>query len=152
MNIFKITPSGWFFLTFTLSLTLHLLTQDTISLFFSSPVRTFITIGILLIALLINFLTYHAFTRAQTSYEPFTLPRVLITTGIFSLSRNPAYLALGLTKIGLGFVLDSLWIVAGGILLWSILDFFVIRQEEKILLDTFGDSFLVYQRHTRRWI
>lgn len=75
----------------------------------------------------------------------------LITSGLYSISRNPIALGFNLTTIGLFLTLPNFF---SGILV--ILNFFVTHKriiiEEKYLRELHGDEYLDYKRKTRRWI
>lgn len=78
-------------------------------------------------------------------------PGKLVTTGAFSISRNPIYVALELIFIGLFLILPS-WIfllyVVGGVLLFR-------RQiliEEKSLKKIYGDEYIAYCKRVRRFL
>ena len=75
----------------------------------------------------------------------------LITTGIFRISRNPAFLAFYLVYIGilLMFFNPVLFFFTA----WAIVMLHLqIKQEEKFLLATFGDEYAKYRKQTRRYI
>lgn len=77
--------------------------------------------------------------------------RQLVTTGAYSLCRNPLY--IGTLLIGAGFVV--LW--QGPLLCASLVpvillyQFGVVPLEERVLFGLFGDEFTAYCRSTPRW-
>ena len=76
----------------------------------------------------------------------------LVTTGPYSLCRNPLYLFSALAATGIGLMSGS--ILVGAIYGLSTIGLFhgVVRQEERHLADLFGDTFRAYCRDTPRWI
>ncbi len=75
----------------------------------------------------------------------------LIQTGLFKFSRNPIFLGMRIMLLGLFFVIPSaisLTILVSGELLIQI----QVRLEEEFLTRVHGQSYLVYQKHVRRWI
>ncbi len=75
----------------------------------------------------------------------------LVTTGIFSISRNPAFLAFDLVYLGLLFCFFN-WVLLV-FTLWAIIMLHLqIKQEEKFLTSIFGKQYTVYMQHTRRYI
>ncbi len=75
----------------------------------------------------------------------------LVQTGIFHLSRNPVFLGMRLTLLGVFFLLPnavSFAIVVVGDLLIQI----QVRLEEEFLAKTHGELYRKYCEKTRRWI
>ncbi len=94
-----------------------------------------------------------ALRQAQTQIDPRhpERSRVLVTHGIYRLSRNPMYLSLLLTLLAL-----SIWRQSPSSLL-PLLAFVLairvqIRREEQALARLFGIHFTDYCRRTRRWL
>jgi protein-S-isoprenylcysteine O-methyltransferase Ste14 len=92
------------------------------------------------------------FRRHRTTVVPHQEARVLITTGVYRLSRNPIYLADALILSGL-----SLWWNAlAGILLvplfMAVISARFIRPEEARLRVRFGPAFEAWATRTRRWL
>lgn len=94
-----------------------------------------------------------ALRQAQTQIDPRhpERSRVLVTHGIYRLSRNPMYLSLLLTLLAL-----SIWRQSPSTLL-PLLAFVLairvqIRREEQALARLFGIHFTRYCQRTRRWI
>jgi protein-S-isoprenylcysteine O-methyltransferase Ste14 len=93
------------------------------------------------------------FRREGTEINP-TSPanRKLVTSGPFRLTRNPMYLGLVLTTLGI-----ALWVGAWPMLLAPIAIFATanwvhIPFEEEKMRRQFGASFDTYASKTRRWI
>lgn len=75
----------------------------------------------------------------------------LVTTGLFSLSRNPTFLGQALLLTGIALTLPGLaTAMAPFIFLWSAST--QIRSEESLLLATHGESYARYMRRVPRWI
>jgi len=94
------------------------------------------------------------FSRAKTTASP-TKPdtaSALVTTGIYSLTRNPMYTALVFVLLALASGL------ANGVALLIIPAFmlylsrFQIAAEERALAHLFGEEYEAYKKQTRRWI
>ena len=74
----------------------------------------------------------------------------LVTTGIFKISRNPAFLAFDLVYLGILFMYFN-WILLL-FTIWAIIMLHLqIKQEEKFLLATFGEDYTKYKKQTRRY-
>jgi len=75
----------------------------------------------------------------------------LVSSGIFRISRNPAFLAFDLLYLGL-LLLFFNWILLL-FSLWSMMMLHLqIKQEEKFLETIFGEEYIKYKRHTGRYI
>jgi protein-S-isoprenylcysteine O-methyltransferase Ste14 len=109
-------------------------------------------ISLLVCSLILNVLAYREFKKSHTPHAPFMEPKKLIEHGVFSLSRNPVYLALVLSQSGLAFVLDMMWPLFSTGILWILLDVFIVRDEENMLEMTFLNRYKNYKRKTRRWL
>ena len=75
----------------------------------------------------------------------------LVTTGIFRISRNPAFLAFDLVYFGVLLIFFN-WILFLFTLFSMIMLHLQIRQEEKFLTETFGKEYQEYKQQTRRYI
>lgn len=137
--------------TFLLGLSLSYLQPWHLTLALDAEMMRMTGITILVLSLILNTLAYRAFKKALTPHAPFMKPKVLIKNGIFSLSRNPVYLALVLSEFGLGFVFDTFWLFISAFLLWIVLDIVIVRQEEDVLKRTFNNEYESYKKMTRRW-
>ncbi|TBW06549.1 isoprenylcysteine carboxylmethyltransferase family protein [Azotobacter chroococcum subsp. isscasi] len=88
----------------------------------------------------------------RTTVNPYGTPARLLEEGPFRLSRNPIYLADTLVYAGIALLLASLW---PWLLLPVLIVFMnrtVIRHEEALLSELFGDAYQAYQSRVRRWI
>ena len=91
------------------------------------------------------------FARAKTTVLPREEARVLITGGVYQLSRNPIYVADALILTGLALRWDL------GVLIWAVAFVVVIDQrfiegEEKALRAKFGAQFNDWAEKVRRWV
>lgn len=94
------------------------------------------------------------FRRAHTTVNP-TRParaRTVVNTGVYRFSRNPMYLGMALTLLGLAAWRSSLPGYLAVALFVAYMTRFQIRPEERALLAKFGDDFAAYQARVRRWI
>ncbi|MFB6188232.1 MAG: isoprenylcysteine carboxylmethyltransferase family protein, partial [Halobacteriaceae archaeon] len=78
-------------------------------------------------------------------------PTELITEGPFRYTRNPLYLALIVTYLGLTALLNSPWPLIPLVLLVGYFDR-KAKQEEEYLAAKFGDEFVEYTEKVRRWL
>jgi len=75
----------------------------------------------------------------------------LVTTGIFRISRNPAFLAFDLVYLGILLMFFN-WILCLFTVFSMIMLHLQIRQEEKFLIATFGKKYEEYKQKTGRYI
>lgn len=93
------------------------------------------------------------FHRQRTTVNPIRLQqcRVLVTEGVYHLSRNPMYLGLLCWLMALACYLGGLWGWLGPLLLLGWLTRFQILPEERALRARFGIAYVQYCRRVRRW-
>lgn len=97
-------------------------------------------------------LSLRSFYKVKTTFDARRTTTTLVTTGIYRISRNPAYLALVLIYIGLSFLINSIWIFIMVIAVIFSLQKFCIEREEKYLEKKFGSQYLEYKKQVRRWL
>lgn len=90
--------------------------------------------------------------KHKTTVEPGRRPSSLVTSGVFAFTRNPLYLSLLLCVAGLALMTDILWFIGASIALGLVLDRVVIKREERVLEETFGNEYITYKNHVRRWL
>ena len=76
----------------------------------------------------------------------------LVTTGVFSVSRNPLYLGGVCILVGIALALNLPWVLA--LLLPAIVacHYVLIAPEERYLTAKFGEKYRVYVATVHRWI
>ncbi len=77
-------------------------------------------------------------------------PGKLITTGIFSVSRNPFFLSLDLYFAGIALILPDLFFISFAALAIISIHFFILK-EEKFLLKIYGEDYKMYAEKTERY-
>jgi protein-S-isoprenylcysteine O-methyltransferase Ste14 len=94
------------------------------------------------------------FTRAGTTIDPVHVERasVLVTSGIYGVSRNPMYVALTLLLCTQAAWLASPWAWAGPLFFVAFTTRFQIVPEERMLTERFGEAYLDWCRRVRRWL
>ena len=112
----------------------------------------FIGFIITALGLLIDIVALNALKKGKTTFLPNKKTTHLITTGIFSYSRNPIYVANIILLIGLGFMLGSYWYFVAAVITFFLLRSFAVLREEKHLSEQFGDKYREYMKRTRRWL
>ena len=103
---------------------------------------------------IIALLSVFTMFRLKTTVDPVFPDKAsrLITTGIFSISRNPIYLAMWLMLLSwVVWLGNPLGVVPLATFIWH-LSRFQIRAEEQALTRKFGKQFEAYRKRVRRWI
>jgi protein-S-isoprenylcysteine O-methyltransferase Ste14 len=90
--------------------------------------------------------------RAGTPVDPREAPTALVTAGPFRHTRNPAYVGLTLTYLGVSLLTGSRWslLLLPGVV--AAVDRGVIQREERYLEKQFGSDYREYRRLVRRWL
>jgi protein-S-isoprenylcysteine O-methyltransferase Ste14 len=73
------------------------------------------------------------------------------TKGIYSISRNPMYFSMFMIFVGISLACAS-WLFLLLTIIWIILADRGIVAEERLCLETYGDSYREYMNRTPRWI
>ncbi|MDX9772689.1 MAG: methyltransferase [Bacteroidales bacterium] len=144
----RMTPDSYFVAFLVLSILFHM----TIPLFkiIPFPLNLF-GIILIIVGILMTLITNSALLKNRTSIQPFETPDVLITSGLFKLSRNPLYLGMAIAFFGLVITLGSLSPFIFPIIFVIIINRVIIPYEENKLEIVFGDKYLDYKTKTRRW-
>ncbi len=92
--------------------------------------------------------------RAKTTIHPMKPENasVLVTSGIYRLTRNPMYLGLLLVLSAWAVFLSSPWLLAGPLAFAAYITRFQVLPEERALLRVFGPAYSTYQHRVRRWL
>jgi protein-S-isoprenylcysteine O-methyltransferase Ste14 len=93
-----------------------------------------------------------AFKRVGTDANPYRRSTALATDGPYRFSRNPAYLGMAITYIGITLAAEAPWALVMLVPATLLMHYGVILREERYLEGLFGDEYLSYKRTTRRWI
>jgi protein-S-isoprenylcysteine O-methyltransferase Ste14 len=102
--------------------------------------------------IIINLSADKSFKKNVTTVKPVEESDILITKGVFKISRNPMYLGFLLILLGIAMLMGSStpYIVVPVFAIF--MDMVFIKYEEKKLEETFGEAWLQYRKNTRRWI
>jgi protein-S-isoprenylcysteine O-methyltransferase Ste14 len=93
-----------------------------------------------------------AMKRAGTNIRPDQPTLAIVTDGPFRFTRNPLYLAgIGLYS-SLALLVNTAWPLVLLIPLLLVLDWGVVRREERYLEAKFGEPYRAYRARVRRWL
>jgi protein-S-isoprenylcysteine O-methyltransferase Ste14 len=76
----------------------------------------------------------------------------LVTTGVYSISRNPLYLASIMVLLGVALALNNLWALVALGVSTVFCHYVLIVPEEEYLLAKFGDEYRDYTATVHRWL
>ncbi len=114
----------------------------------------FILVGIALIVVGVTviILARREFARRGQPTDPGRPTTQIVTTGVFSVSRNPIYLGAACFLAGIGLAFNSLWVLI--LLLPSLFacHYVLIAPEERYLVTKFSEEYRVYAATVHRWM
>jgi protein-S-isoprenylcysteine O-methyltransferase Ste14 len=103
----------------------------------------FAGLPICLLALVMALMSSISFSTAPLG-EP-------LSKGVYAISRHPGYFGFFLGLVGIGIACAS-WVFLLCALVWIVSWHFGVIEEERILLDKYGDAYRDYMERTPRWI
>ncbi|WP_428672731.1 methyltransferase family protein [Roseibium sp.] len=118
------------------------------------PGQTFLSLFLAFAGLIPGGRAVLAFARKKTTVNPVAPEKatVLVTGGIYRISRNPMYLGLLCLLLALAVYWGSLTaLVIVPAFVWYMTEF-QIKPEEEALTALFGDAYKDYCTRVRRWI
>ena len=117
----------------------------------SSPAAKIVGAGISSLGLIVFAMAYVSFGDSWRVGFDVKNPGALVTSGVFSISRNPIYLFLDLWFIGTFLVNGTLiFLIFAGLAVAAM--HWQIRQEESFLLNLYGQAYREYCRQTGRYV
>ena len=94
--------------------------------------------------------THRALGRQYSAEFAIQKDHVLVTTGPYAKTRHPMYTALNMFSFSMALTTSNLLVLLFAILV--ILPFpWIAREEEQVLLETFGEEYREYMRRTGRF-
>ncbi len=118
------------------------------------PGRVAIGIGIPLFALGVVLGLWSVYTMVSQGEhpEPGRGTNRIIANGPFRFSRNPSYVALVVTALGLGIGINSISVLISVPFGFAILALWVVPAEERYLSALLKDDYAAYSTKVRRWL
>ena len=117
-------------------------------------VRVLVAAALVAIGIAVGIGGVMSFHRAKTTVNPLKpeTSAALVTTGVYSFTRNPMYLGMVLVLIAWAVSLASIWSLLGPVLFILYITRFQIVPEERVLDRLFGAAFAEYKKRVRRWL
>ena len=118
----------------------------------AEPVVRIVGWALLILGFALGFSALRELTRAGTSPVPHEPTTAVVTSGVYTFTRNPIYLGFLLTIVGLPLAFGNPW----GLLLIPVaipaFNMLVIQHEEAYLHRKFGSAYAAYTERVRRWL
>ena len=145
----KILPPTYFLISILLIVIFHFTLPLYQLIFFP-----FNLIGLLplLFGIVLNLKADGDFKNLGTTVKPFEKSSVLVTGGVFGLSRHPMYLGMTSILLGTSLLLGSIIPFVVVAIFAFLMEKNFIKTEEKMLHDAFGEEYLKYKKKVRKWI
>lgn len=119
--------------------------------FFSNIIRVLFGVPLIAIGVAVMALAIKEFRKAGTNIEIDKPAYALVKSGLYSITRNPIYIALSVLYMGLGLAADNLWILLFGVPAIYLINSWVIEPEEEYLQKKFGKEYQEYTSLVPRW-
>ena len=117
----------------------------------STPAR-WLGILLVLLSIMIVISALRALARAKTTFDVRKPTTAIVSDGAFQYSRNPMYLSMTLLYLGIASLVNSLWLILLVLPVVILIQWGVIEREERYLERKFGQAYLLYKGHVRRWV
>jgi protein-S-isoprenylcysteine O-methyltransferase Ste14 len=85
------------------------------------------------------------------SWPAFGSTAAIVSSGIYRFSRNPIYVAFLIVVLATAVAANNAWLLIAIVVLFVLLQFGVVRAEERYLSGKFGEEYDAYRKTTRRW-
>ena len=92
------------------------------------------------------------FRKSATAICPTDTPSVLVSSGIFRITRNPMYLGMFGILIGIAVFVGGLFFYVAAIVYFTVMNVVFCPYEENKLSACFGDAYGSYSARVGRWI
>ena len=91
-------------------------------------------------------------TRAGTNVPTNRPTTAIVESGPYRFTRNPIYLGMLLSLIGLAIAFNNLWLLTMLVPFALVIRYGVVAREEAYLERKFGDVYRGYRSRVRRWL
>lgn len=134
-----------------LHLNIQFLPLVMVKLIFKNQIIQFAGAVVIFVGLLVFCLALISFSSSWRVGIDTVSPGGLITTGVFSVTRNPIFLSMDLYFLGTFLIYSNLFFLMCFVCIALGLQF-QIRQEETFLIERYGDKYRKYMAQVNRYI
>lgn len=126
--------------------------------FFLLPDFNFIPFPYNFAGIIISFAGFVLMGKTHDLFKKYNTPisitksTYLITEGPFAYSRNPMYLGMFLFLLGISICFMNLFSILSAIAFLITINFIYVRDEEKLMQESFGIDYISYKNRVRKWI
>ena len=119
-----------------------------------ASVRITLAIAIALLGGVFSLAGLISFRKARTTVNPMKPEKAssLITSGIYTITRNPMYVGVLFVLVGWAVFLSSAVALSGPVAFFLYIGQFQIAPEERALAKMFGPEYAEYRAKVRRWL
>lgn len=119
---------------------------------FPRPYNISLGIGFVLLGGILVVVTALHLLRAKTALNPYRATTKVLTGGPFRISRNPIYLGLVISYLGIAIAFNLMTAIVLLPVVIVLMNRGVISREEAYLEGKFGDEYVRYRKNVRRWL
>jgi protein-S-isoprenylcysteine O-methyltransferase Ste14 len=92
------------------------------------------------------------FQARETTRKPWGEPTKFVEQAPFTWTRNPMYLGLATTLLGLAIFFGSIAMLLAPAVFFAVIDRILIPREEETMERLFGQDYVAYKDRVRRWL
>lgn len=152
--ILKVLPPIWFVFFFATALLFHFFVP--ISRVFDvtrSPIGMTFGLIVFTFGFFLPLWASKIFSEEKTEILPTSATnRVLVTRGPFRFSRNPMYLGMVISLLGIAIIIGTLPMFVAAFAHFLVMNFVFILFEEEKMQRQFNNAFSAYKNRVRRWL
>lgn len=149
MKIIEMRPPRIWLALFAIAFSLHLLFPSWDTITFNAPILG-MSLGLIGFCVMIG--GWLTFQKHKVAICPTATTEKLITSVLYSFSRNPMYLGMTLICVGIMLFFHSLALYGATLIIFCFLNFIFIPYEEAKLIRVFGGEYSRYSERVRRWL
>jgi len=141
-----------FGIPFLVAIALQLVVPISLPRGFITPARILGGAILIVVGISLAVLARREFARYGQPTDPGLPTSKIISTGVFSISRNPLYLGGVFILAGISFAFNLPWVLILLIPSIVVCHYILIAPEESYLAAKFGEQYRIYTATVRRWI
>jgi protein-S-isoprenylcysteine O-methyltransferase Ste14 len=141
-----------FGIPFLAAITLQLAVPLSFPRTFLTPASIPMGTALIILGVVLIVLARRAFAQHGQPTDPGLPTSKLVTTGVFSVSRNPLYLGGVCTLVGIALAVNLPWVFVLLLPALVVCHYMLITPEERYLAAKFGEEYRRYAASVHRWI